>query len=91
MLTQATGHFGVVKFGSVPAASLKSWRLVRRDDAQTWDFTAKAEKVNRFYVTQAPLTLSLRVGSRDWRWSDVVLEISGTTARGVVVGRPEVR
>jgi hypothetical protein len=91
MLSQVTGIDGVVRFGAVPAATLKSWRLQRRDDATAWDLSATASQVNQFYVAQAPLSLSLRVGDRDWRWEAVALEIVGTTARGVVVGRPEVR
>jgi hypothetical protein len=92
MLKQVTGQQGVVKFGPVPAASLVSWRLAARDDEpHTWDLTATAGNVNSFYVTQSPLSLSLRVGSRNWRWSDVVLEIVGGTVRGTLTGRPEVR
>jgi hypothetical protein len=91
MLTQATGQQGAVKFGPVPAATLRAWRLVARDDApHTWDLTATAVEVNRFYITQTPLQLSLRVGSRNWRWNDVVLEIVGVAVRGTVTGRPEV-
>ncbi len=92
MLTEATGVHGVVKYGPVPAATLKAWRLAARDDApHSWTLTATAEDVNTFYSTQTPLTVSLRVGSRMWRWRDVVLEFAGGTVRGIVSGRPEVR
>jgi hypothetical protein len=92
MLTQATGQYGAVKFGPVPAATVTSWRLVARDGAKhAWDLVATVTNVNQFYATQTPLELSLRVGSRNWRWRDVVLEIVGSKAHGVVTGRPEVR
>ncbi len=92
MLGQAAGREGVVKYGPVPAATLKAWRLAACDDVpQAWTLTATAVDVNTFYVTQTPLTVSLRVGSRNWRWSDVVLEIVGGKVSGTLVGRPEVR
>lgn len=91
-ITDATGIQGAVKFGPVQAATLKSWRLVARgDESCVWTLTATAVDVNTFYVTQTPLTVSLRVGSRNWRWSDVVLEIVGGKVSGTLVGRPEVR
>jgi len=91
-LTQATGPQGVVTFGAVHAATLRAWRLVARDDVpQCWTLTATAVEVNRFYITQSPLAVSLRLGRRNYRWSDVVLEIVGGQVRGTVSGRPEVR
>jgi hypothetical protein len=92
MLKQVTGQRGVVKFGTVPAATLRTWRLAARDDEpHTWTLTATAVEVNTFYLSQSPLALSLRVGSRTWRWSDVVVEIVGGRVHGTVSGRPEVK
>jgi hypothetical protein len=92
MVTTATGTQGAVTFGLVPAAHLRAWRLDPVDDApMTWTLTGTAVNVNTFYMTQTPLSVSLRVGSRNWRWHDVVLEIAGGTVRGTVTGRPEVR
>ena len=92
MIRTATGTQGAVKFGPIQAATLRSWRLTAREDApQTWTLTGVAVNVNAFYITQTPLSVSLRVGSRNWRWSDVVLEIVGGKVQGTVSGRPEVR
>lgn len=92
MLKQAKGQQGVVRYGTVPAATLKGWSLsARDDDAQVWTLTATAVDVNRFYITQTPLSLALWVGSRQWRWSDAVVEIVGGKVTGTVTGRPEVR
>jgi hypothetical protein len=92
MVRRANGHQGVVRYGSVPAATLKGWKVVAHDDAPlAWTLTATAVDVNRFYITQTPLTLSLRVGSRQLRWSDVVLEIVGGKVSGTLIGRPEER
>ncbi len=89
---QVTGREGVVTYGPVPAATLKAWRLAACDDApQAWTLTATAVEVDTFYSAQTPLSVSLRVGSRMWRWRDVVLEFVGGTVRGTVTGRPEVR
>lgn len=91
-LSKATGQQGVVTFGTVPAATLRAWSLTaREDEPMTWALTASAVDVNRFYLTQTPLTVSLRVGSRSWRWRDVVLEVVGGRVSGTLSGRPEVR
>jgi hypothetical protein len=92
MLRQAIGQQGAVKFGPIAAATLRSWRLqAREDEPQSWTLTGVAVNVNSFYITQTPLSVSLRVGSRNWRWNDVVLEIVGGKVSGTLVGRPEVR
>jgi hypothetical protein len=92
MIQHATGVQGVVKFGSIPAATLRTWRLQAREgESHVWTLTGIAFNVNSFYITQTPLSVSLRVGSRNWRWRDVVLEIVGGKVSGTLAGRPEVR
>jgi hypothetical protein len=92
LLESVTGLQGAVHFGPIQAATLRSCRLDARNDSEmTWTLTGTAVNVNRFYITQTPLSVSLRVGSRNWRWRDVVLEIVGGKVQGTVSGRPEVR
>jgi hypothetical protein len=95
MIGSANGKQGTVKYGPVPAATLKSWRIDRVEQHDrtklAWTLTATPVSVNAFYITQTPLQLSLRMGSRNWRWSDVVLEVVGGQLRGTLTGRPEVR
>jgi hypothetical protein len=90
VLKQASGVQGVLRFGTVAAAKLHSWRL-SESAPMVWELTASIAEVNRFYITQTPLSVTLRVGSRNWCWRDVVLEIVGSQVRCMVRGRPEVR
>ena len=57
MLTKATGQQGAVTFGTVPAATLRSWTLeARPGEPTTWTLTGTVVNVNRFYMTQSPLS-----------------------------------
>jgi hypothetical protein len=87
------GCGGALKVGHVEAITLGEWTLVPGDAPGSWGFTARAESVDQYLVTQGPDTLVLvfvaKQNAARWRWKGVALEISGDRVRGTLVGPPE--
>lgn len=82
-MLRVKGVEGEIRCGYQTAAKLGKWEL------QQPIVEAEPVTVSKFWMSQTPLHLHLKVGKRTWRWHNVELVENGHRIRVRVHGAPK--
>lgn len=87
---EAEGVGGELRCGYALAARLGGWRLAAAALGEQSVVRAELHNIDPYWITQRPLTLSLRLGDLSWSWDDVQVEggelrLAGAPREGVKV------
>lgn len=90
-LSKVQGEGGEIWIGkSTRAGSLASWIVVPGGAPNTWEFSARLDAIDEYWITQGPDVVRLPFGRQELRWQGA-LEIAGDRVHGTFVGPPEER
>ena len=87
MLKFLRGKSGEIRYGYQTAAKLGRWSMKWNGNAYV--LNAKPETVNAFWLNRTPLSLRLKVGRDEWRYSGVELYNKGESLTLLVTGERE--
>ena len=86
---RASGDTGALRVGHQWAATLGEWTLAPRDVVpREWAFEARVTRQDEFWFTQRPIDLVLAVGTAEWVWRGVEVEMDGRRVAIVLRERP---
>ena len=87
----ADGTGGTVRHGYQTAATLGAWSLKLAEALpRTYVLSAGVDVVDRHWLGEEPLDLTLHVGPDDWTWRGVEVTVAGGTLRCGLAGIPAV-
>ena len=89
---KATGVGGELRVGHQRAAALGTWSFEATPATLMVRFVVDAvvHSLDRYWITQAPMSLELRVGRDYWCWGCVRHEVGDGRASIYVSGKPRI-
>lgn len=92
-----SGDHGIIRVGYQTAAVIGPWRLVRDEDTMgmvmnhTSSGSATAKSIDKYWITQRPVSISMWMGAAWWTWDRAEIELGDKGKIAIkVTGIPEV-